>query len=124
MNEQLSGRLRDNIRLIVINGISGTQLFSMELGDWNILDFDSQQYIGQAIAEGLPDTAYKPVDVAEPYAELPRYTRVRDTRTNIMYESKTKAGAAVAAEYGFDPSNNFAWYLILKEDPTRFELIY
>lgn len=48
---------------------------------------------------------------------------VRDTKTGIDYPSKAKAGMAVAAEYGLDPSNTYIWYEIIRKDPTRFKEI-
>ena len=45
---------------------------------------------------------------------------VRDLRTGIVYKSHSAVGKALAAEYGQDPNNTFAWYAILKEDPDRF----
>jgi len=44
----------------------------------------------------------------------------KDTKTGIVYKSKYAAGTAVAAEYGLDPRNTFAWYGIKKKDPDRF----
>lgn len=46
---------------------------------------------------------------------------VTDTKTGITYKSEYAAGKAVAAEYGFDPADHFAWYKILKADPERFK---
>ena len=45
---------------------------------------------------------------------------VKDTTTGITYGSKAKAGMAVAAEYGIDPKNHFAWYEVIKKSPDRF----
>lgn len=45
---------------------------------------------------------------------------VKDTKTGVAYQSKAKAGMAVAAEYGLDPMNHFAWYEVIKKDPKRF----
>jgi len=45
---------------------------------------------------------------------------VKDTKTGIEYPSKSKAGMAVAAEYGLNPNNTFIWYDIIKKDPKRF----
>ncbi len=45
---------------------------------------------------------------------------VKDTKTGIRYGSKASAGMAVAAEYGLDPKNHFAWYEVIKKDPDRF----
>ena len=44
----------------------------------------------------------------------------KDTTTGITYSSKAKAGMAVAAEYGFDPTETFVWYQVIKKDPKRF----
>lgn len=45
---------------------------------------------------------------------------VKDTKTGKVYQSKSKAGMAVAAEYGLDPTDTFVWYEVVKKDPTRF----
>ncbi len=44
----------------------------------------------------------------------------KDTTTGIVYESKAKAGMAVATEYGLEPTNHFAWYEVIKQSPKRF----
>ncbi len=44
----------------------------------------------------------------------------KDTKTGITYTSKAKAGMAVAAEYGLDPTETFVWYQVIKTDPKRF----
>ncbi len=43
-----------------------------------------------------------------------------DTKTGIVYKSKAKAGMRVAAEYGLDSNNSFAWYGVIKAAPFRF----
>ncbi len=45
---------------------------------------------------------------------------VKDTNTGIVYQSKAKAGMAVAAEYGLDSKNHFVWYEVIKQSPKRF----
>lgn len=45
---------------------------------------------------------------------------VKDTKTGKVYPSKSKAGMAVAAEYGLDPTETFIWYEVIKKDPKRF----
>ena len=45
---------------------------------------------------------------------------VRDTKTGTVYPSKARAGMAVATEYGLEPTNHFAWYEVIKQDPDRF----
>lgn len=49
--------VKSGVRLIVID-VNGVQLFSMELGGWNMDDYDSQREIGKALSEGLPGEAY------------------------------------------------------------------
>ncbi len=49
--------------------------------------------------------------------------KVKDKQTGEFYGSKSKAGKAVAAEFGLDPDNNFVWYQIVKQAPERFEEI-
>ncbi len=44
----------------------------------------------------------------------------KDTKTGITYSSKAKAGMAVAAEYGLDPTETFIWYSVIKKAPDRF----
>ena len=44
----------------------------------------------------------------------------KDTKTGITYTSKAKAGMAVAAEYGLDPTETFIWYEVIKKAPKRF----
>ena len=44
----------------------------------------------------------------------------KDTKTGTTYTSKAKAGMAVAAEYGLDPTETFIWYAVIKKDPKRF----
>jgi hypothetical protein len=44
----------------------------------------------------------------------------RDTKTGIVYKSKSSAGMAVAAEYSLDPTETFIWYEVIKKDPDRF----
>ncbi len=51
-------RIKQGIRLIAVD-TEGAQLFSMDLGDWNAYDFDSQRDLGKGIAENLPDRAYE-----------------------------------------------------------------
>ena len=51
-------RMKEGIRLLVVDR-NGRQLIAIELDDWNAYDYDSQRELGQAIAEGLPDEAYK-----------------------------------------------------------------
>jgi len=54
----MGDRIKEGIQLIVVDR-NGVQLFSTELGDWNAWDYDSQRELGQRIAEGLPEEAYK-----------------------------------------------------------------
>jgi len=44
----------------------------------------------------------------------------KDTKTGVIYRSKSAAGMAVAAEYGLDTTNTYIWYEIKKRDPNRF----
>ena len=46
--------------------------------------------------------------------------RTKDTKTGQEYASKSKAGKAVAAEYGLDPNDSFVWYQVVRADPGRF----
>lgn len=47
---------------------------------------------------------------------------VIDSKTGIWYRSESGAAKAVAKEYGLDPGDHFAWYVIIKRDPSRFKL--
>lgn len=44
-----------------------------------------------------------------------RHTPVRDTRTGQVYQSKYKAGKALASQFGFNPTDKFVRYKILKK---------
>ena len=46
--------------------------------------------------------------------------KVKDTHTGKVYDSKSKAGKAVAAEYGLDPEDSLVWYKVVKKAPERF----
>ena len=50
-----------------------------------------------------------------------RAVRVKDRNSGTTYDSKSKAGKALAAEFGLDPNDNFVWYRIVKISPDRFE---
>jgi hypothetical protein len=41
---------------------------------------------------------------------------VADLKTGEMYPSKSKAGKALAAEFGFDSDDSFVWYQIVKKE--------
>jgi len=43
-----------------------------------------------------------------------------DTKTGIRYPSRRAAAEAVAHEYSIDARDPFAWFLIVKRDPSRF----
>lgn len=57
----MGDRIKEGITLIIVDS-NGVQLFSRELGDWNAWDYESQRELGQSIAEGLPEEAYKPTE--------------------------------------------------------------
>ena len=46
--------------------------------------------------------------------------KVLDTKNDELYDSKSAAGKATAADYGLDPTDSFVFYAIEKMDPTRF----
>ncbi len=77
---------------------------------------------GQKITEAsVPDVKAKAVESGKKKARGRRVAQpVKDTKTGVVYESKAKAGMAVAAEYGFDSKNHFVWYEVIKKDPERF----
>ncbi len=52
-----------------------------------------------------------------------RAVRVKDRNSGTIYDSKSKAGKALASEFGLDPNDSFVWYRILKLSPDRFEEI-
>lgn len=72
-------------------------------------------------------TPATPADKIEKLAETGRKKAraaarpVVDTKTKIQYKSESAAGKAVAAEYGLDPDDHWAWYKILKIEPDRFK---
>ena len=52
-----------------------------------------------------------------------RTVRLKDKNTGTIYDSKSKAGKALAEEFGLDPGDSFVWYRIVKLSPERFEEI-
>ena len=52
-----------------------------------------------------------------------RAVKVKDTNSGTVYDSKSKAGKALASEFGLDPQDSFVWYRIVKLSPDRFEEI-
>ncbi len=75
----------------------------------------------KVIESSTPGVIDKAVEVGKKKARGKRTAQpVKDTRTGITYDSKAKAGMAVAAEYGFNPKNHFVWYEVIKKDPERF----
>ena len=52
-----------------------------------------------------------------------RAVKVKDKDSGTMYDSKSKAGKALAGEFGLDPNDNFVWYRIVKLSLDRFEEI-
>jgi len=48
---------------------------------------------------------------------------VLDTKTNIVYNSLSKAGKALASEINADPSDRFVFYQIEKAFPGRFQRV-
>ena len=77
---------------------------------------------GQKVTEAsAPDVKGKAVEAGKKKARGKRVAQpVKDTKTGVSYGSKASAGMAVAAEYGLDPKNHFAWYEVIKKDPDRF----
>ena len=52
-----------------------------------------------------------------------RAVSVKDRNSGTIYDSKSKAGKALASEFGLDPNDSFVWYRIVKLSPERFEQI-
>lgn len=50
-----------------------------------------------------------------------RRVKVKDRNSGTIYDSKSKAGKALAPEFGLDPNDSFVWYRIVKLSPDRFE---
>lgn len=77
---------------------------------------------GQKVTEtSAPDVKEKAVKAGKEKAKVKRVAQpVKDTKTGTVYPSKAKAGMAVAAEYGLDPTDTFIWYVVIKKDPERF----
>ena len=47
-----------------------------------------------------------------------RAVKVKDKDSGTIYDSKSKAGKALAEEFGLDPNDNFVWYRIVKLSPS------
>jgi len=76
---------------------------------------------GKVTVLSAPDVQEKAVEAGKKKARVKRVAQpVKDTKTGIKYDSKAKAGMAVAAEYGLDSKNHFVWYEVIKKDPDRF----
>lgn len=77
---------------------------------------------GQKVTEvSLPGAKEKAVEAGEKKAKVRKAAQPqKDTKTGIIYSSKAKAGMAVAADYGLDPTETFIWYAVIKKDPKRF----
>lgn len=45
---------------------------------------------------------------------------LKDTKTGKVYTTKAAMAEAIAPEFGLDPTDNFAYYKIINEAPTRF----
>ncbi len=77
---------------------------------------------GQQVTEtSAPDAKEKAVETGKKRARGRRVAQPqKDTTTGIVYSSKAKAGMAVAAEYGLDPTETFVWYEVIKKAPKRF----
>ena len=52
-----------------------------------------------------------------------RPVKVKDRNSGTVYDSKSKAGKALASEFGLDPNDSFVWYRIVKLSPDRFQQI-
>lgn len=50
-----------------------------------------------------------------------RAVKVKDRDSGTTYDSKSKAGKALASEFGLDPNDSFVWYRIVQLSPDRFE---
>lgn len=89
-------------------------------GDLRTANEIASTIAGQKItSESPPEKAEKAVEAGKKRGRQ-KAQPVKDTKTGIVYSSKAKAGMAVAAEYGEDPKNHFAWYAVIKKDPKRF----
>lgn len=49
--------------------------------------------------------------------------RIRDVRTAKEYPAKAAAGRDLAALFGLDPKDQFAWFQIADRDPERFRVL-
>ena len=91
-------------------------------GDLRTANEIAASLAGQKVTElSTPDVKGKAVEAGQKKAKVKRVAQpVKDTKTGVTYGSKAKAGMAVAAEYGLSPTDHFAWYGVIKQDPTRF----
>ncbi len=128
---------RDDILILAKEvGDLYTDRMRKRYGDWQVTsalasappgDLRTANEIAATLAVGKvnvlspPDVKEKAVEAGKKKARGKRVAQpVKDTKTGITYGSKASAGMAVAAEYGLDPKNHFAWYEVIKKDPDRF----
>jgi len=78
---------------------------------------------GQKVTESSPSAEVeRAVSTGEKKARVKKAAQPQlDTKTGIKYDSKAKAGMAVAAEYDLNSKDHFIWYSVIKKDPTRFK---
>ncbi len=85
------------------------------------LPVEQQPVVAKAVSEPTVAQAPKVEATAQAIKKKGRQAAqpVKDTKTGIVYPSKSKAGMAVAAEYNL-PISTFVWYEVIKKDPKRF----
>jgi len=81
--------------------------------------------VAREINATTPDVSPSATDAAgEPKKILGgkrKAVAIADLKAGELYPSKSKAGKALAAEFGLDPNDSFVWYKIVKKAPERFE---
>ena len=85
----------------------------------------SEVKAGDVVEAAAPDKSPSATDAAgEPKKILGgkrKAVAIADLKTGELYLSKSKAGKALAEEFGLDPNDSFVWYKIVKKAPDRFE---
>ena len=91
-------------------------------GDLRAANEIAASLAGQKVTEASsPGAKEKAVATGTQRAKTKRTAQPqKDTKTGTVYQSKAKAGMAVAAEYGLDATETFIWYEVIKKDPKRF----
>ena len=71
---------------------------------------------------GEAATSEEPASPKTKFAGKRKAVKIVDKQTGVVYDSKSKAGKALAEEFGLDPGNSFVWYQVVKAAPDRFDV--